>query len=1203
MRNDSTAGTTTGEGRKAMGRTLRGLGLSAGLAALLAGYAVTSAPAVPAPVMTPVAEQNPMRQSEAAAAARAAEIGERVEIGSQRAERRTVYANPNGTTTAIEHTQPVRVVRDNAWTPVDATLVAAPDGSVGPRAATFGLRLSGGGDGKLLTAERAGRTLSLDWPGALPRPAVTGGRATYAEVLPGVDLVVSVTPDSFSHVLVIKTAEAAENPELSAVELGLRTTGLTVRENEAGGLAAVDEAAGGAVFEAPRPTMWDSPAQPATAAQKSAARTVNPAPQDAVEAAPESSTEVPLAVEVDADSLTLLPDQKMLKDPGTTFPVYVDPVFSTSKRSAYAMVAEGFPNQSYWSFAKEPDEGVGECPVSSGWCNGVLVKRLFYTVPTPYVGMEILEAKFAVTMVATYNSDAKGVSLYRAGGGITSSTDWNNQPAMSELMQTISPTGKRDGCESANQNVRFDVSDAFDDVNRGKLKALTFGMRAVSETDYKAWKRFCGNGQLEVTYNRKPNVPPIAKLTSSPGGSCVSGAARPTVSAAPTLYMYVSDPDHSTKHVENVRAKVVVTYRKPDNSTATTEYLTAYKAGDGKTRLQVSLPATLPQGVVISWRVQAGDTADSWSGLSSPACEFIYDKTAPPEPDIDSPEFLPLDAADTTGVCVPDDEDRGYAGLYGTFTFDVPGTDAVRYQYGFDEDPKYDLIPKKADGTVNPGGPVSLRHMPEQAGTREVRVRAYDKANNPSTVAVCQFGVTTRLAAGEWYLGEQPGSTAAADARNLHPVDVPADVTLGVGGPGCQNAVGACDRDRAARFTGAGTSFLASRSSALVDTSKAFSATAWVKLADDGQERIAVSQDGSGQPGFTLGLDAATKKWAFKIPTTDVHALGGWASLSGTTAVKNEWTHLAGVYDAEKLTVQLYVNGVAQTAMPRRSAFRSRGAVQIGRRLDRGGYRGAWKGDLADVAVFDRVVPGKELGALVKLRPIRVGYWPLNAVAAGRSPERDGVTARDLLLEGGAEIRTPDPADPFADTALIGPGELKLDGVDDRARTAGPVVPMDGSFTVTARVRLATDGCSRNMTVVSQAGTKASGFRIRCTADDYWQLVVSGSDETAPAKEATVTDEVRFPSGDQEGQALAVVYNAFTRELWFYVDGELSSVDPVTPAAMFNAGGGLQIGRAMVAGAFGEQFAGVIDDVRVYGGTVDPATVALLAQRLEQSNL
>jgi hypothetical protein len=770
-------------------------------------------------------------------------------------------------------------------------------------------------------------------------------------------------------------------------------------------------------------------------------------------------------------------------------------------------------------------------------------------------------------------------------------------------MQTISPTGKRDGCETANQNVRFDARNAFDNINAGKMKAITFGIRAASESDHEAWKRFCGNGQLEVTYNRKPNVPLTSKLTSSPGGNCVSGAGRPTVSAAPTLYMYVSDPDHASTHVEDTRARVVVTYRKPDNTTATLTYTTAYKAGDGKTRLQVALPASLPQGTVISWKVQAGDRADAWSGFSSPACEFVYDTTAPPEPDIDSPDFLPLDQGEATSACVPDDEDRGYAGLYSTFTFDVPGTDAVRYRYGFDEDPKYDLIPKKPDGSVNPGGPVSVRYMPEQAGTREIRVRAYDIANNPSGIAVCQFGVTTRLAAGEWYLGEQAGATVVADARQRSPLDVRPGVTLGVAGPGCQYAVSSCDRDRAARFTGADDSYLNSRTSAIVDTGKAFSTTAWVKLSDDGEERVVISQDGSGQPGFTLGLDAATKKWAFKIPTSDVTSLGSWASYSGTTAVKNEWTHLAGVYDAEKTTVQLYVNGVAQAAAPRRSAFKSRGAVQIGRRLDPSGYRDAWKGDLADVALYDRVVPSKEISSLVKLRPIRVGYWPLNGATAGKSPERDGVTTRDLILEGGAAIRTPDPNDEFADSALVGTGELTLDGIDDRARTAGPVVPMDGSFTVTARVRLATDGCTRDMSVVSQAGAKASGFRVRCTADDFWQLVVPGSDDLQPATVATIRDEARFPSGDQDGQFLAVVYNAFTRELWFYVDGELASVDAVTPQSMFNAGGGLQIGRSMLGGAFGEQFSGAIDDVRVYGGVVDPTTIGLLAQRLEQPNL
>ncbi|WP_285560160.1 LamG domain-containing protein [Actinoplanes regularis] len=1193
-------------------RGVRGVGLAAGLAALLGGYAAaaSAAPSSPAPATTPVAEQQPLRLTAAEAAAYATKIGQRVEIGTQRAERRTVYANPDGTTTAIEHTQPVRVVRDGTWVPVDATLAATADGGIAPKAATFGLRLSAGGNGPLLTAERAGRSLSLQWPGALPKPVLDADRATYAEVLPGVDLVVNVTPDSFSHVIVIKNAKAAANPRLAKIELGLQTTGAKIKEQAPGNLTVADAATGKAVFEAPQPTMWDSPA-PMSVQQKSAARLMDTQSEPAVETPQDTSTEVPLGVEVAADSVTLLPDRKMLADPATTFPVYIDPVYSTSKRSAYAMVASGYENEAYWSFKGKSDEGVGECPVSSGTCAGVGVKRLFYTVPTPYVGMDIISAKFAVTMVHTYDGSAKGVSLYRAGSNISSSTKWSNQPALSELMETISPTAERSACETANQNVRFNVAGAFDNINSGKLTAITFGMRAASETDHTAWKRFCGNGQLEVTYNRKPAVPATAKMSSAPGGTCATGTTIPTLSTWPTLYMYVTDPDHSSAHKEDVRAQVLLSWKKPDGTPGSWSAITGWKAGDGATPFQIAVPNTVPQNVEISWQASGGDTANggnSWSAYSSPACKFIIDTTAPPEPDIDSAEFLPLDATDNgtpgASACQPDQQDRGWAGLYSTFVFDAPGTDAVRYLYGFDEDPKYELIPKKADGTVDPGGPVTKRLMPDLAGTHFIKVRTYDKANNPSQIAVCYFGVPTRAAVAEWSLGDTSGSAVAADSANINPIAVPSSVTLGVSGPGCA-AVENCQRDQAARFTGATTSYLATTSAGLIDTGRSFATSAWVKLTDNGQERVVVSQDSTGQPGFTLGLDGATKKWAFKMPTGDVLSLGDWVSASSTPALTNVWTHLAGVYDADQQTIQLYVDGAAQPAATRRSQFASRGAVQIGRSITHTGYRNLWKGDLADVALYDRVVSAKEMTALVKLRPTRIAYWQLNTSVDGYSPEYDktgtGASARDLLIEGGASIRTVDPEDWEAETPLLGSGELILNGVDGRARTSGPVVPMDGSFVVSAHVRLASDGCTSDMSVLSQAGAKNSGFRIRCTSDDTWQLVVPNADTPTDTNPLILTDPNRFPSGDLGGQHLAVVYDAFSRKLSFYVGGELA--ESVTPDALFNATGGLQAGRALIDGVFGEYLAGAIDDVRVYSGTVDATTVALLAQREEQPNL
>jgi hypothetical protein len=66
--------------------------------------------------------------------------------------------------------------------------------SVSPAVSTSTLRLSGGGTGPLGEMTASGRTLSVGFPGQLPAPSLSGATATYGDVLPGVDLV--VTADS-----------------------------------------------------------------------------------------------------------------------------------------------------------------------------------------------------------------------------------------------------------------------------------------------------------------------------------------------------------------------------------------------------------------------------------------------------------------------------------------------------------------------------------------------------------------------------------------------------------------------------------------------------------------------------------------------------------------------------------------------------------------------------------------------------------------------------------------------------------------------------------------------------------------------------------------------------------------------------------------------------------------------------------------------
>ncbi|MFM9662815.1 hypothetical protein, partial [Streptomyces scabiei] len=86
-----------------------------------------------------------------------------------------------------------------------------------------------------VTMRRAGREFALTWPyGKLPAPSVDGDTATYAEVLPGVDLTVRAEADGFGHLIVVKTPEAAADSRLARLDLGMTTDGLKVAEDATG---------------------------------------------------------------------------------------------------------------------------------------------------------------------------------------------------------------------------------------------------------------------------------------------------------------------------------------------------------------------------------------------------------------------------------------------------------------------------------------------------------------------------------------------------------------------------------------------------------------------------------------------------------------------------------------------------------------------------------------------------------------------------------------------------------------------------------------------------------------------------------------------------------------------------------------------------------------------------------------------------------
>jgi hypothetical protein len=1030
--------------------------------------------------------------------------GKPVEVTGLRSETAQVYANPSGTLTAVLNTHPVRVRHgDGSWSAVDTRLRRLPDGSIGAVASPLKARLSGGGRGPMLRMAHDGGELSLTWPHALPSPVLAGDTATYPDVLPGVDMKLRLTVDGFSKVLVVKSRAAATQPALRTVRFMVAATGLEVRATADGGLVGSD-GDGATVFASGAPMMWDSTAAPAAAA---------------------------MPMTLSAGLLSVTPDQGLLTDPRTTYPVFIDP--SLTVGNSWTMINERHPGQSYWAFDRNEHAKVGyvEQGGPDGWER---YRSIFSFSLAPLQGKHIRRAWMSSYLTHTFSCRNTWTDMYLVGS-FSSETTWSNHAGSwtrylaGALNSDCNDTGVYS--EWGGAAVTSAVAGGLGVAN------VTLGLRAADEgLINEGWKKFDETRTvLNVEFNSYPNTPDRLSVENKP---CANGEGRPWVSTTtPTLRARLTDVDNDILNSVFRWAP-----RRASDGTYPTPWSEDYQGGVPSGAISQIKTPPLASGVVFGFHVAVGD--GELSGQRTGWCEFGVDTSAP-----DAPPVI----ASADGQYPRDEETHGGVGVSGSFTLGAAGVaDVVGYRYGLASPP---VTYVAAD---RPGGAATVAVTPDRRGTNKLYVQSVDRAGNPSAIAEYPFRVGSgRPPVGVWALDERSGTTLADSSGNGHPATL-AGGTLGRPGRIVGGATGL--------GVNGSTSNYATADGARVDTDNSFSVAAWVRITDVTMSRTAVAQEGSKASGFYLKYSEVNNAWSFNFAADDDFQTSLTRVAATTSARVGTWTHLVGTYDAATHQATLYVDGREARTMTVPAPWNATGPVTIGRARWEGEPHDFWMGDIADVRLWDRRIYPAEVAEIAGALTT-VGDWRFEETS-GPLADSSGFN-RPLTVAGGVTRTTG-----HRDTGLA----LSCNGTTGYASTTGRVVNTDQSFAVSAWVRI--NNVTDWQTAVSADGSATSAFYLQYAKDqNRWAMAIAPANVPVPVSARAVSASAPRLGGWTH---LVGVYDAGARQARLYVDGQLQGT--VSVPSTWRADGVLNVCRARHDNQPADFFNGAVDDVRVLAG-------------------
>jgi hypothetical protein len=381
----------------------------------------------------------------------------------------------------------------------------------------------------------------------------------------------------------------------------------------------------------------------------------------------------------------------------------------------------------------------------------------------------------------------------------------------------------------------------------------------------------------------------------------------------------------------------------------------------------------------------------------------------------------------------------------------------------------------------------------------------------------------------------------------------------------------------------------------VIDTTRGYTISAWAKLTDLAGDYAIAGQNGARATPFQLRYAKNGNQWQMGISSGDADAENYRWATSTSPAKAGVWTHLTGVHDPSAGKVLLYVNGVleSQTAIPTGVAWQSHGRFTVGRALAAAEPTALFNGSLDQVQVWDRVLAGPEVTGLANTAVARANLQLSN----GDSTNVPQTSATWNLDDSGADTSGNNASLTLSGDAAWVPGKsgsaLQLGGTGI-AEADGPVIDTSKSFSVSAWVKLA--DLNGSYPVAGVEGEHASGFNLGYSTDSRrWMLGMPSADADDPTWAG-----YRWATSTTVPQAgvwthLTGAYDTDAGLIQLYVNGALESQAVIPPGTAWQAGGPFVLGRYKHNSEVTAPFKGGIDQVRVFGQTVDADQAAALA--------